>query len=257
MGRIASAYPLGEDWFMRRIAVILGAGASADAWNETGPPRIQAWQPPLARELFGQRQDFWPILERYPGAHVVSADLAELIRTGAMNIEAKLREYAEHADPRIRNHFRQVPPYLRDLMNAVVLSFTPGGALPGTHLRLVANLLAIQARFAFIDLNYDDYLEMSLAAFDEQLSIRGFDDYTAEGRQAIVAKCTAPYSGGCPWRTRGRCSRCFPGSIPLALEPRRFSTAHERTRVSGPIQSGAFPYIQFSPRRLPARATWT
>jgi len=122
---------------VRRIAVILGAGASSDAWNETGPPRNQVWQPPLARELFGQREAFWPILERYPGAHVVSADLGELIRTGSVNIEAKLREYAEHTDPRIRNHFKQVPPYLRDVINQVVVSFTGRAALPGTRFEAI------------------------------------------------------------------------------------------------------------------------
>jgi hypothetical protein len=199
---------------MRRIAVILGAGASADAWNETGPPRNQAWQPPLARELFGQREAFWPILERYPGAHVISADLGELVRTGAVNIESKLREYAEHSDPRIRNHFKQVPPYLRDLMNQVVTSFTGRSALPGTHLRLVANLLATQARFAFIDLNYDDYLEMSLGRFDEKLLIRDMADYTADGRQAIVAKVHGSVHWGMPLPYPGNLFSLLPGFDP-------------------------------------------
>ncbi len=213
---------------MRRIAVILGAGASSDAWNETGPPRNQVWQPPLARELFGQREAFWPILERYPGAHVVSADLGELIRTGSVNIEAKLREYAEHTDPRIRNHFKQVPPYLRDVINQVVVSFTGRAALPGTHLRLVANLLETQARFAFIDLNYDDYLEMSLARFDDQLLIQGMADYTADGRQAIVAKVHGSVHWGMPLPQQGTLFSLLPGFDPAGP---RTETILDRSRV--------------------------
>src|SRR5260370_9449870 len=112
---------------MRRVCAL------AAKRHKREPRRTELSEPALARELFGQREAFWPILERYPGAHVVSADLGELIRTGSVNIEAKLREYAEHTDPRIRNHFKQVPPYLRDVINQVVVSFTGRAALPGTR----------------------------------------------------------------------------------------------------------------------------
>jgi hypothetical protein len=128
----------------------------------------------------------------------------------------------------MRNHFKQIPPYLRDLLNAVVTSYTPGAALPGTHLRLVANLLATGARIAFIDLNYDDYLEMSLARFDEQLLIRAMDDYLADGREAIVAKVHGSVHWGMPLPQQGTLFTLLPGFDPTGP---RTETILDRSRV--------------------------
>ncbi len=171
----------------QKVAVILGAGASYDAWNETGPPAEMAWRPPLAREFFGARQAFWPVLGSYRGARLLASELGELARGDAFNIELKLREFAEHNDQRIRRAFREVPPYLRDVILEVVRTYT-GTHNPGTHLRFVMHLLSTGAPVAFIDLNYDPYTEMALAYFDRSLTIGSIDDYVAPGRQAIVCK---------------------------------------------------------------------
>src|SRR5437773_1676487 len=88
-----------------KVGVILGAGASRDAFNDTGPPRDEQWTPPLAAELFSQRPVFWPVLAQYPGVRVLASDLGELVRAGKAIMETKLREYANHSDPRIREHF--------------------------------------------------------------------------------------------------------------------------------------------------------
>ncbi len=82
-----------------------------------------------------------------------------------------------------------MPPYLHDLIARVFTSYTPAGSNPGSHLRFVMNLLSTGAEVAFIDLNYDPYLETALIAFDRQrLVINSMDDYTAQGGQAIVCK---------------------------------------------------------------------
>jgi hypothetical protein len=180
-----------------KVAVLLGAGASADCWNDTGPPVNDSYRPPLARELFGTRTAFWDVLQRYNGARLLASELGELARGDAFNIEQKLREYAEHKDQRIRDAFREVPPYLRDLIATVVQSYT-GGNNPGTHLRLVMNLLSTGAEVAFIDLNYDPYIESALAAFDPGLAIQSVGDYAAPGRQAIVCKA----HGSIDWGVR-------------------------------------------------------
>jgi len=171
----------------KKVAVILGAGASYDCWNDTGPPADMHWRPPLARDLFGTRPAFWDVLVRFNGARVLASELGELARGDAFNIEVKLREYAEHKDQRIRQAFKDVPLYLRDLISSVVYRYT-ANQHPGTHLRFVMNLLSTGAEAAFIDLNYDPYLEMALTAFDPLLLIRAIGDYTAQGRQAIICK---------------------------------------------------------------------
>jgi SIR2-like domain len=179
-----------------KVAVILGAGASKDAFNETGPPRNQSWQPPLAAELFGQRPAFWPVMAQYSGVRVLASELGEMMRRGA-NLEVKLREYAEHSDRRIREHFNEVPAYLRDLIISVWQNFT-NTISPGTHLHLVTRLLSLGINVAFIDLNYDPYIETALADFDATLKIMKMADYVAEGRQAIVGKVHGSIDWGTP-----------------------------------------------------------
>lgn len=180
-----------------KLAVILGAGASADSWNPSGPPRGVHWQPPLARELFGQREAFWEVLGRYPGVRVLASELSELAGSGTINIEAKLREYATHHDERIRNHFKEVPLYLRDLIVSVVRQFTRGIS-PGNHVRLVMSLLSHNVEVLFLDLNYDPYIEMALGEFDPKLAIQRIEDYAAPGRRAIVCKVHGAIDWGMP-----------------------------------------------------------
>lgn len=189
---------------MEKVAVILGAGASADAWNDTGPPREPAWTPPLARELFGRRPAFWEVLQRYRGARVLAAELGELARVETFSLEAKLREYSAHPDPRIRAAFKEIPPYLRDLINQVVQRYTYNFPIPGTHMRFVMRLLSSGAQVGFIVLNYDDYLEIALGQFDETLLIRNLDDYVDDTRQALVFKVHGSVDWGSPMGEAGR-----------------------------------------------------
>jgi hypothetical protein len=127
------------------------------------------------------------VLARYPGVCALAAELGELAQLSSMSVEAKLREYAEHHDPGIGAHFKEVPPYLRDLLNGVVGNYT-SGRNPGTLPRLVMSLLRSNLELAFIDLNYDDYVEMALEGFDPKMVFRAIDDYAGSGRQAIVVK---------------------------------------------------------------------
>lgn len=180
-----------------KVAVVLGAGASHDAWNSAGPPVDLAWKPPLARELFGTRPAFWEVLRLYRGAALLASELGELAAGDTFNIEAKLREFANHSDPRVVEHFKEVPPYLRHLIVRVVAGYT-GTFNPGTHLRFVLNLLGHGVQVACIDLNYDPYIEMALAHFDDNLIIRGMDDYVSPGRQAILCKVHGSIDWGTP-----------------------------------------------------------
>lgn len=183
---------------MKKVCVILGAGASADAWNASGPPATPEWKPPLAKELFGQRDTFWGFMQRFPGVRVLSAELAEVVRSGTIALEAKLLEYARHPDKRISERFKEVPPYLRELILAVVEKHT-GGISPGTHLRLVMRLLSSGHKLGFLDLNYDDYLEMALVDFDPGLAISSLPHYVAAERQAIVGKVHGSVHWGTPF----------------------------------------------------------
>lgn len=187
----------GTQAMKKKVGVILGAGASADAWNRGGPvPRPEGWRPPLAKDLFrpGERANFWSIMNGFPGVRVLASELGETANTG---LEAKLLEYARHPDERMRMHFRQVPLYLRDLILGVTEGYT-NNVSPGNHLHLVMRLLSSGHRVVFLDLNYDDYLENALADFDGNLAINTLEDYTNPGREALVGKIHGSIHWGTP-----------------------------------------------------------
>jgi hypothetical protein len=178
------------------VCVILGAGASADAWNSGGPSRSGNWNPPVAAELFnfGRREVFLGPASPYHGVQVLAADLGEL---GGQSLEAKLQEYARDPRDLIKRYFRQVPLYLRDLLVEVTTKFTSNGANPGNHVRLCLRLLK-DHQVAFLDLNYDDYLERALPVCDESLGINNLLDYVKPGRRAIVGKVHGSIHWGTP-----------------------------------------------------------
>src|ERR1700730_1027179 len=182
---------------MKKVCVILGAGASKDGWNEGGPPRNMNWEPPLAAELFrfGQRPAFLGPAGPYHGEQVLASELGAL---GTAPLDAKLLEYAKHPHERMKRYFRQVPLYLRDLFLSVSANFTQGGASPGNLTRLLLRLLNSNHHVAFLDLNYDDYLEKTLAFVDNQFAINGLLEYIEPSRAAIVGKVHGSINWGIP-----------------------------------------------------------
>ena len=185
---------------MKKICVILGAGASKDAWSKGGPPRQNSWTPPLANELFqfDTRDLFWQVAKDYRGVRVLAPHLAE--RCNA-SLEEKLLELSQHPDSRLRDCYRDVPPYLRDLILRVTDGYTQNVS-PGSHLHLVGSLFGTGHQVAFLDLNYDDYLEKALADFDDRLAIKRIRDYV-NGDESIVGKVHGSIHWGVPLRWLG------------------------------------------------------
>lgn len=118
---------------MKRAAVILGAGASYDIHNGTVPFIQEGLRPPLARELFQPR--FWFYAQHYPGAQLLGAELGRLAQLeSAFDLEQRLTEYAESHDLRTQRAFKQIPPYLRDVLVAASYQYVPS---PTNYLNLV------------------------------------------------------------------------------------------------------------------------
>ena len=194
--------------------MILGAGASKDAWSKGGPPRQNSWTPPLANELFqfDARDLFWQVAKDYRGVRVLAPHLAE---RGGVALEEKLLELSRHHDSRIRDCYKDVPPYLRDLILHVTAGFTQNVS-PGSHLHLVGSLLGSDHNVAFLDLNYDDYLEKAVADFDPQMEIKKLRDYT-NNAQVVVGKIHGSIHWGVamPWHGTLEDSLAkFNGTIP-------------------------------------------
>ena len=191
-----------------KVCVILGAGASFDVRNEGSPVIQGGYRPPLANKLFdATNEKFWEVLERYPGARFLTQDLTAKLQRG-IGLEDSLRHYANHQNDRMRELFKQIPPYLRDLLERCSRLYT---SEPGCYNQLVIELLAEHSyEVLFLVLNYDDLLERALTGFDSQYSFENLPDYISRERPAKVVK----WHGSINWfRTLGNNSETWENRV--------------------------------------------
>jgi hypothetical protein len=148
-------------------------------------------RPPLARELFDleRRTDFRSILAEYEGAVVLAQGLASKSKlTGSgFDLEKELKSIAEHPSRLMREHYKHVPPYLRDLLMICSYEYTP---YPSCYIRLAQLLLADEpSDVLFLVLNYDDLLEQALYQFTAgAIRFESLDDYVRAERPVKVVK---------------------------------------------------------------------
>ena len=180
--------PAGDVDTLPKVCVILGAGASTAVDNGSAPIlEYGAFKPPLASDLFaiGRHPEFFDILTRYPGAQSLASVLSPLSEGTDFNLESRLQNLADNKDERVRQQFKQVPPYLRDLLAAASYRYTHS---PGTYLQLIYALLSDEPHHVlFLVLNYDTLLEQALALFPG-IKFENVESYVREDQQAKVVK---------------------------------------------------------------------
>ena len=187
---------------MKRAAVVIGAGASFEVHNGTVPVLDPELRPPVARQLFESR--FWNYRRHYPGAEVLGAELGRLAMSQdeSFDLEARLTAYATSGDERTRRAFKDIPPYLRDVLVSVNTKYVPS---PTNYINLVRRLLHDGTHEVFfIVLNYDTLLERALARYDRSLAISSMDDYVVRTRQARVIKVHGSTNWAIPIPGTGR-----------------------------------------------------
>ena len=173
-----------------KACVILGAGASHDVRNEGSLVGNEDLQPPLATDLFNiARHPVYSsyVLNKYPGAHFLAQLLGPVISSGEQGVEDALRRFATHPDEQMRQHFKHVPAYLRDLIHFTTKGYVD---IPGCHIQLVAGLLAdVPHHVLFIVINYDTLLERALTQYRHQeYRFTSLQNYLAPDRRAKVLK---------------------------------------------------------------------
>ncbi len=173
----------------RKICVILGAGASHDVRNAGSPVLNPGLQPPLARDLFDleRHSAFRPILAEYEGAVVLAQDLAARSELRDFDLEKELRRIAGHPSDQVREHYKHIPPYLRDLLMMCSYEYT---SYPSCYIRLVQVLLAEHpSDVLFLVLNYDDLLEQALYQFSSGVvKFESLEDYIRPSYPVKVVK---------------------------------------------------------------------
>ncbi len=169
----------------------------------------------------------------------MAQQLGPLAEAGTQSLEQKLREYSEHSDVRIRQYFKHIPPYLRDLLYEVSKKYV---GIPGCYVQLAMQLLAdVPHEVMFILLNYDDLLERALAEFDPALAIQSIDDYVASGRQATVVKV----HGSIDWVTPTPNANSWQDSIASfdpVKRPEEIARVQLGTSISGAVHSERWVY---------------
>ncbi len=173
---------------IQKACVILGAGASYDVGGK-GSPLDASFRPPLAIDLFNIEKHgaYWNILRRYSGAKFLGQRLARKSASGIIDIERELREYAKHPNKEIREAFKHIPAYLRDLLFSVSTVYT---AVPSSYVELVQTLLAdYEHDVLFLTLNYDNLLEQALTLFNSsKFQFSDINQYADKSRNVKVVK---------------------------------------------------------------------
>ena len=176
---------------MPKACVILGAGASKAIDNGSAQVLNHGnYEPPLASELFANASlpHYSQLLNPYPGARAVASYLSPMSGQPTFALETELRSLSEDPDPRIRQQFKHVPPYLRDLLWRASYEYTK---TPGTYMQLLRALLAgVPHHVLFLVLNYDTLLEQALDLFELRVKtiFENIDSYVEEDRQFKVVK---------------------------------------------------------------------
>ena len=143
-------------------------------------------RPPLTNELFAfrQRSAFHRIFSSYTHANTLAPELGYLSTKGSLRLEEKLLEYATHENQGNRRAFRDIPAYLRDIMEQTGRSYVE---VPGSYVQLVKRLIRdYPHEVAFVVLNYDILLEQALSYFGGQF--QNLDDYHSSENPAMVVK---------------------------------------------------------------------
>ena len=113
-----------------QVCVTLGAGAAHDVHDLGSWTQHPQLKPPLAKDLFNihANDDEYPtVISRYDGAALLAQPLARRIAQGEIGLEEALRRFANHPNRLLKEAYKDVPPYLRDLETSYtnVPSVTP------------------------------------------------------------------------------------------------------------------------------------
>ena len=176
---------------MPKACVILGAGASNAVDNGSAPVLYDGdFRPPLASDLLaiGSHPQYFQVLDPYLGARALASILSPMSGQTTFALETELRSLSEHTDERIRQQFKHVPPYFRDLLWRASYEYT---ATPGTYYQLIKALLAdVPHHVLFLVMNYDTLLEQAIDLFElrKKTIFENIESYVNEDRQYKVVK---------------------------------------------------------------------
>jgi len=174
-----------------KLAVILGAGASHDVCPHKDMIKDQACQPPLTKQMFDNpaiRTALGAYNELGPLISFVKADLAM-----GISLEESLRRHRDSSDPRIQRLMRFLPPALYSFFHRVEQEYARDAA---NYSVLIRATVCADVHTAFITLNYDTLMEMSLRRI-ASASFDAVESYVAS--DWMLVKLHGSVGWGYPW----------------------------------------------------------
>ena len=142
-------------------------------------------RPPLASGLFDGRNELHAeLLARYPGAATLAQRIAGI---KDIELEQVLRRYAESSNTQMREQYKEVPPYLRDLLARASWSYV---RFPGAYSAFLVQAAGeTDHEIVAISLNYDRLLERALTFYDSRTyEFSRLEHYCSPNRQVRVVK---------------------------------------------------------------------
>ncbi len=151
---------------MKKLVIILGAGASHSLNPDPKALDNQGYRPPLAADIFRGNSEFRRILNKFPLAENLASVIDRKIRQNreGIGLEQILKEYEtilnSGRESIITRNFLQVPLYLNNLFGEISSLFTKQ---PDEYNNLVTLATDKLDEVLFLTLNYDTLLEIPLS----------------------------------------------------------------------------------------------
>jgi hypothetical protein len=176
--------------------MITGAGASFDC-GEKSNAFNHDYRPPLVAELFDSRPQFYEILHKYEGVSRLRQSIeAQIKRDPAIGLEQVLLSFATSSNHNVRRLFRDIPPYLQELIGTVRNKFP---TVHGTKFdRLVQELDDCDhGHILYVTTNYDCFLDDAIESFYDHKFAR-MADYLLTGHRWSLIKLHGSTNWGRP-----------------------------------------------------------
>ena len=162
---------------------VQGTGCGTDA----------EWRPPVAAELFDDRERFHQVLSRYPKAAALAQQIRARVASAGQNrkaegLETVLRELSEEGDPLLQTQYWQIPLYLQDLLWNVTRNYVRHNA--GTLFDWLVREVHKSAydEVCYLTLNYDLFLEEALQKLHTGYTFDDTSKYIPAGHKWNVVK---------------------------------------------------------------------
>lgn len=144
-----------------KLAVVLGAGASADVCPSPVCVNNGDYQPPLVSNLLSSTPLNDLLNQHAQAAHILNAIRVEITAEGR-GLEEALKTRRDSADPHVRVNMRFVPLLLQRFFYDVSNLYT---FQPVNYQALVEKTVRLGIHTAFITVNYDTILERVLSGY--------------------------------------------------------------------------------------------